>query len=348
MALALLCEPAGVEIKASAITDGVPASIDEVETEEKAELTVNSLTITADNLDGVIGGEEKTVTLTENVLGKWNDESFHDGMLQTVAADGIYKTSYELPVGEQADKAVLKLNNVYTAASVKVNGKDAGNLMYAPYELDITSLLTEGTNDIEITVTPRKMNRYYNITDGQYSSKELIDTGMEGPVVLGITKSLTKAGKELAEANAKLEAAKKELEKARKDQESALAAAKAEAEKAVEEAKAKVAAAEAKLAKVQFANKKTTIKAVKNSKKKQVKVSWKKVSGADGYVVQYASNSKLKGAKKVTVKKGTTIAKTTKRLKSGKKYNFRVRAYKTIDGKKVYAKYSGKKSVRVK
>ncbi|MEE0419496.1 MAG: glycosyl hydrolase [Lachnospiraceae bacterium] len=348
MALALLCEPEGAEVKASAITEGTPSSIDEVETEEKAELTVNSLTVTADNLDGVIGGEEKTVTFTENVLGKWNDESFHDGMLQTVVADGIYKTSYELPVGEKADKAVLKLNNVYTAASVKVNGKDAGNVMYAPYELDITSLLTEGTNDIEITVTPRKMNRYYNITDGQYSSKELIDTGMEGPVVLGITKSLTQAGKELADANAKLEAAKKELEKAKKDQEAALAAAKAEAEKAVKEAEAKVAAAEAKLAKVQFSNTKTSIKAVKSTKKKQVKVSWKKVSGADGYVIQYASNSKLKGAKKVTVKKGTATVQTIKRLKSRKKYTFRVRAYKMIDGKKVYAKYSGKKSVRVK
>ena len=103
------------------------------------------------------------------------------------------------------------------------------------------------------------------------SSKELIDTGMEGPVVLGITKSLTQAGKELADANAKLEAAKKELEKAKKDQEAALAAAKAEAEKAVKEAEAKVAAAEAKLAKVQFSNTKTSIKAVKSTKKKQVK-----------------------------------------------------------------------------
>ncbi len=79
-----------------------------------------------------------------------------------------------------------------------------------------------------------------------------------------------------------------------------------------------------------------------------MKVSWKKVSGADGYVIQYASNSKLKGAKKVTVKKGTATVQTIKRLKSRKKYTFRVRAYKMIDGKKVYAKYSGKKSVRVK
>ena len=355
VALALLCEPAKVELKASALTDGAPSSIDEVATAESLELSMDSLTVTADNLDGVIGGEEETVVYTENVLGKWNDEYFHGGALQTVVSDGIYKTSYDLPVGQQADKAVLKLNGVYTAATVTVNGKEAGKLMYAPYELDITSMLEEGTNDIEIAVTPRKMNRYYNITDGQYSSKDLIDTGMEGPVVLGITKSLSPAGEALKEADEKLEAAKKELEEAKKQQAEALAAAKAEADKAVKEAQAKVAAAqaaqkkaEAALEKVKFENTKITIKSAKSSKKKQAKITWKKVSGAEGYVIQYSAKSNFKGANKVTVKKGTTTARTLKKMKSGKKYFFRVRAYKTVDGKKVYTNYSGKKSVRVK
>ncbi|HCT92469.1 MAG TPA: hypothetical protein DF613_13995 [Lachnospiraceae bacterium] len=120
---------------------------------------------------------------TENILGKWNDPGFHGGALQKVAAGGIYNTSYKLISKAPLQKAVLKLNNVYTAAAIKVNGKEAGKVMYQPYTLDITSYLNEGENAIEITVTPRKMNRYYNTPNGQYSSEELIDTGMEGPAV---------------------------------------------------------------------------------------------------------------------------------------------------------------------
>ena len=50
----------------------------------------------------------------------------------------------------------------------------------------------------------------------------------------------------------------------------------------------------------------------------------------------------------MTIKKDTTISKTVKKLKSGKKYYFRVRAYKTIGGKKVYTGYSNKKSIKIR
>ena len=37
-----------------------------------------------------------------------------------------------------------------------------------------------------------------------------------------------------------------------------------------------------------------------------------------------------------------------KKLKKGKRYYFKVRAYRTVNGKKVYSSYSAVKSVRVK
>ena len=81
---------------------------------------------------------------------------------------------------------------------------------------------------------------------------------------------------------------------------------------------------------------------------KQATVAWKTVTGATGYEVQYSTSSKLRSAKTATVKKGSTKKTTIKKLTKGKKYYFRVRAYKTIDGKKVYGAWSSVKSVKIK
>ena len=81
------------------------------------------------------------------------------------------------------------------------------------------------------------------------------------------------------------------------------------------------------------------VKAVKvKAKKKKLNVSWKKVSGATGYEIQYATNNKFtKNNKSVTVKKNKV---TLKRLKSKKKYFVKVRAYKTVNGNTYYGKWS--------
>lgn len=87
------------------------------------------------------------------------------------------------------------------------------------------------------------------------------------------------------------------------------------------------------------------IKSVKSKAKKQAVIQVQKLYGAAGYQVQYADNAKFKNASKITFK---ATAKTVQKLKSGKKYYFRVRAYKTINNKKVYTKYSSNKSVKIK
>ena len=81
------------------------------------------------------------------------------------------------------------------------------------------------------------------------------------------------------------------------------------------------------------------VKAVKlTAKKKKLNVSWKKVSGATGYEVMYATNNKFtKNKKTVKVKKNKV---TIKRLKSKKKYYVRVRAYKKANDGTNYGKWS--------
>lgn len=98
--------------------------------------------------------------------------------------------------------------------------------------------------------------------------------------------------------------------------------------------------------------KKATIKKL-TPKKKALKVTWKKVSGAKGYEIKLATNKKFtKNKKTVKVKKGSATSKIIKKLKSGKKYFVKIRAYKkvTIDGYTVTANgpWSKVKSKKVK
>ena len=100
----------------------------------------------------------------------------------------------------------------------------------------------------------------------------------------------------------------------------------------------------AKWTKVKVA--KASLTSAKNSKSKQVLLKYKKVSGAKGYEISYSTDKKFKKAvtKKNTAKTSYTISK----LKKGKTYYVRIRAYKMDStGKKVYGKYSSMKKVKI-
>lgn len=85
------------------------------------------------------------------------------------------------------------------------------------------------------------------------------------------------------------------------------------------------------------------------AKQKAVVVTWKPAKNVDGYEVQVATDKKFKKNKKsVKVNKQNASKKTVKKLKSKKKYYVRVRAYKVVNGKKVYGKWSKVKSVKTK
>lgn len=93
--------------------------------------------------------------------------------------------------------------------------------------------------------------------------------------------------------------------------------------------------------------KKAKIKKVKGYKK-ALEVRYAKVSGASRYQIQVATDKKFKKNKKtVTAKKSKTKVKISK-LKKKKKYYVRVRAYKSVSGKKVYGAWSKVKTVKTK
>lgn len=93
--------------------------------------------------------------------------------------------------------------------------------------------------------------------------------------------------------------------------------------------------------------KKVKVKAITGIKAKKAIVAWKKVSGANGYEVKYATKKNFKKAKTVTVKatKGKVVIK---KLKAKKKYYVKVRAYKMHRGQKYYGAFSKVKKFTAK
>ena len=95
--------------------------------------------------------------------------------------------------------------------------------------------------------------------------------------------------------------------------------------------------------------KKPILKKAKSTKKRTLKISWKRDKKATGYQVMAAQNKKFKkGKKSAIIRKNKTTAKTFKKLKSGKTYYYKVRVYKTVNGKKLYGAYSKTKRLKVK
>lgn len=102
------------------------------------------------------------------------------------------------------------------------------------------------------------------------------------------------------------------------------------------------------LEKTKFAAKRVSVQSIKSTKRGQVTIQWKSVKGAEGYLVKYADNAGFRKAKTVKIKKEGMTKATLKKLKSGKRYYFRVRAFGTLDGEMTYSFIGRRKSIKVK
>lgn len=95
---------------------------------------------------------------------------------------------------------------------------------------------------------------------------------------------------------------------------------------------------------------KVNLKSVSSARKNHtIKTSWDKKSGANGYQIYYSRNKNFKNlsAKKI-VKGGKTTSYVGKNFTKGRKYYVKVRAYKNVNGRKIYGKWSNVKTVKCK
>ena len=93
---------------------------------------------------------------------------------------------------------------------------------------------------------------------------------------------------------------------------------------------------------------KPKLNSAKLTSKKKIKASWSKVGGASGYQVMWSTYKNFSKNYKTKSVKAKYSSKTVTTAQSKKTYYVRVRAYKTINGKKVYSQWSSTKKVKTK
>lgn len=93
---------------------------------------------------------------------------------------------------------------------------------------------------------------------------------------------------------------------------------------------------------------KSNLNSAKSTSKKKIKASWSKVGGASGYQVMWSTYKNFSKNYKTKSVKAKYSSKTVTTAQSKRVYYVRVRAYKTISGKKVYSQWSNTKKVKTK
>ena len=104
--------------------------------------------------------------------------------------------------------------------------------------------------------------------------------------------------------------------------------------------------AEESMQKAAFRGEKAAVSKAVSKKKKQARITWKKIEGAEGYVIQYAAKRSFKGAKKVIVNQKTSFI--IRKLKGRRTYYVKVTGFRNIGGEMIYTQASARKKVRVK
>lgn len=85
------------------------------------------------------------------------------------------------------------------------------------------------------------------------------------------------------------------------------------------------------------------------AEKTRLTVRWKKAAyKITGYEIQYCTSKDFKSGKKTLVVNGSKTSKKISKLKSGKKYYIRMRAYRKYNNKKYYSYWSRLKAVTTK
>ncbi len=90
------------------------------------------------------------------------------------------------------------------------------------------------------------------------------------------------------------------------------------------------------------------ISKVYSPKKRVANITVSAVNNAEGYEILYSGYESFEKSKILTIPKKEIISASVKKLSRGKRYYFKVRAYRTLSGQKVYGRYSRVKSVKIK
>ena len=116
-----------------------------------------------------------------------------DAAIKYYSGKVVYRTSFEGRAAKPGERLTLSLGDVAVTAKVKVNGREAGGVCFAPYKLDVTDFVKDGANVLEVEVCNLWVNRLVG-DDGlkdrptwtsmpvRYQKMVPVKSGLVGPV----------------------------------------------------------------------------------------------------------------------------------------------------------------------
>lgn len=151
-----------------------------------------------DGAPGVLAVECRSISEQYGITGPFvfrcrpqsiNLRSWVDHGLWWYSGYGLYQK--EIDLSDVTGQTVfLNLGEVRESAEIWVNGRQAGERIWPPYEADITQLLKPGKNVVRVVASNLLANRFYwawrGRRDGTYNIPE---SGLLGPVTLELYKN---------------------------------------------------------------------------------------------------------------------------------------------------------------
>jgi beta-galactosidase len=297
--------------------------------------TVNAFETTVNRMFYPYLDTQETGTVTGlrwfTVTNEWNKTALAVAAKEDFEASALHFTDDQLTTArhpyelEKLDTTVLSVNNISTGA---------GNASCGPDTLDEYRITSDKTYEYEYTLVPyTASNAFWGVPE-YVSEATRMYRSEPSDYVYAEVKDVDKERPTLTPAPIQPTAVPTQTQAPAATSAPTPSAAPSEAP-AKTDAVTKPAAV-----------KKLTAKCV--SRKKGVKLSWKKISSAKGYVLE-RSLKKNKGFKAVKVLNKNSVVKfTDKKVKKGKTYYYRIRAFVKDGSKKVYGKYSKVVKVKVK
>jgi hypothetical protein len=119
-------------------------------------------------------------------LGDWCDHA-----LESYSGAAVYTKTITMSAEMLTAKTVLDLGSVNTTAEVRVNSKSVGLRLARPYLFDLSGLLTEGENTIEVKVRNTLANHYSVGYPTKFVYEGQTVSGLLGPVKLQFLQEVT-------------------------------------------------------------------------------------------------------------------------------------------------------------
>lgn len=141
--------------------------------------------------DEALGGPESPVAFQQ--LSDWTKNQ--NDNIKYYSGTAVYRTSFDW--SGNTENVCMDVGKVFNLAEVTVNGLDCGVAWTAPYRVDISKALKEGTNQLEIAVTNTWANRLmgdhelpeedritWTTCAYRLEGNDLLPAGLLGPVTL--------------------------------------------------------------------------------------------------------------------------------------------------------------------